>query len=279
MPVVGINTFAYVWTTPAFESVRRLADMGYRSFELVVHPPHLPLDDYSNASRRELSALLNEIGAVDCSLNLPSLDHNLASPWPWVRDFSIDQFKRTIDLASDLEIPIVVVVPGRLSPLVPASMEHRTAFLRGCIERLLPYAQSRGVKLAIENVPMAAFPDAASLGAFVRSVGSPDVGVCYDVANAHFFGEEPAAGLRALADLVHVVHVSDTTRRVWRHDPIGKGDVPFAEIPAVLSEIGYQRAVMLEIIDSEPEAALTRSHDLLATIGFPARTALRDATP
>lgn len=272
MVVVGINTFAYVWTTPVIETVRRLADIGYRSFELVIQPPHLALEDYSATSRRELAAFLNTVGAVHCSLNLPSLDHNMTSPWPQVRDFSVEQFKQTIDLASDVGVPYIVVVPGRLSPLVPASIENRTASLRGCIERLLPYAQSRGVKLAIENVPMAAFPDAASLGAFVRSVGSPDIGVCYDAANAHFYGESPAAGLRQLGDLVRIVHLSDTTRKRWKHDPIGAGDVPFAEISPALKEIGYDRAVMIELIDPEPEAAIARSHDLLAKVGFPACT-------
>lgn len=272
MTVVGVNTFPYAWNTPAIDSVRRLADMGYRSFELVCHPPHLPLESYDAGSRRELSALLDHLGAVHSSVNLPSLDHNLASPWPQMRDFSVEQFRQTIDLASDIGISCVVVVPGRLSPLVPAGMEERTAFLRGCIERLLPHAQSRGVRLAIENVPMAAFPDAGTLGTFVRSIGSRDVGVCYDLANAHFYGEDPAAGLRELADLIQVVHVSDTTRTVWRHDPIGMGDVPYAGIPAVLEQIGYDRAIMLEIIDPDPEGAIISSHDLLVQAGYPERT-------
>ena len=30
---IGINTYAYAWTTPAADVVRRLADLGYRGFE------------------------------------------------------------------------------------------------------------------------------------------------------------------------------------------------------------------------------------------------------
>jgi sugar phosphate isomerase/epimerase len=116
MTKVGINTYAYAWTTPAIDCVQRLADIGYRSFELLVHPPHLPLEDFDQPSRRRLAAALSEIGAVDCSVNLPSLDHNLASPWPQVRSASIAMFKQTIDLASDLNIPWLVTVPGRMSP-------------------------------------------------------------------------------------------------------------------------------------------------------------------
>ena len=271
MTVVGVNTFAYANTTPVLETVRRLSGIGYRSFELVVQPPQLPLRDYDAASRRELSGLLSTLDPVHCSLNLPSLDHNMASPWREVRDFTVDMFKQAVDLASDLAVPNIVVVPGRLSPFVPASPESRTKRLRDCVERVLDYAQPRGVGLAIENVPMGAFPDAISLGAFVRGFASPEVGVCFDVANAHFYRESPAAGLRQVADVLRIVHVSDTTQEVWKHDPVGTGTVPFGEVPAVFDEIGYDGVVMIEILDPDPEAAIIRSHDLLTKVGFPSR--------
>lgn len=272
MTTVGINTYAYAWTTPAIDCVRRLADIGYRSFELIVHPPHLPLEDFDQPSRRCLAAALSEIGAVDCSINLPSLDHNLASPWPQARLASIAMFKQTIDLASDLNIPWLVTVPGRMSPLAPPTMADRTNWMRESIERLLPHARTRGVKLAIENVPIASFPDAAALGAFVRSFGTPDIAVCYDAANAHFIGESPADGIRKLVDLLRIVHVSDTTRTVWRHDPVGTGTVPFAEVAEALEGIGFGGPTMMEILADDPEAALTHSHDILASVGFPSRS-------
>ena len=46
---IGINTYAYAWTTPAADAVRRLAELGYRSFELLIHPPHLPLDEFAKS--------------------------------------------------------------------------------------------------------------------------------------------------------------------------------------------------------------------------------------
>jgi sugar phosphate isomerase/epimerase len=272
MTTIGINTYAYAWTTPAIDCVRRLADIGYRSFELLVHPPHLSLEDFVQASRRRLAALLSEIGAINCTMNLPSLDHNMASPWPQVRAASVAMFEQTLDLASDLNIPWLVTVPGRMSPLAPASLTNRTNWTRECIEKLLPHARNRGVRLAIENVPMASFPDAASLGAFVRSFGSSDVAICYDAANAHFIGESPAEGIRQLADQLRIVHVSDTTRTVWRHDPVGTGTVPFAEVAKALGEIGFIGPTMMEIIADDPEAALIRSHDILASAGFPSRS-------
>lgn len=271
MTTIGINTYAYAWTMPAAETVRRLSDLGYRAFELLVHPPHLPIEDFTPASRRELAALLARLDTARCSMNLPSLDHNMASAWARVRRASVAMFEDTIDLAADLGIPWLVTVPGRISALSPASMEDRTRWMREGIEAILPRAEKRGVGLAIENVPFASFPDAASLGAFVRGFGSPAVAACYDAANAHYIHEDPAEGIRQLADQIRIIHLSDTPQDVWKHDPVGTGTVPFAAVAAAIAEIGFEGPTMLEIVDGDPEAAITRSHDLLAEAGFPAR--------
>ena len=271
MPALGVNTYSYIWSTPAAECVCRLADLGYRTFELMVHPVHLPLDGFDAAERRQLAAILVEIGATDCSLNLPSLDQNLASAVPRVRAASVQMFRDVIDLASDLGIGWLVAVPGRMSPLFPPPLAERSAWMRESIEALLPHAEARGVRLAVENVPMASFPDAASLGAFVRGFGSDSLAVCYDAANAHFIGESPADGIRRLADVLRIFHLSDTDRTVWKHDRVGNGTVPFAEIPPALASAGFTGPCILEIVDTDPETAILKSHEALAQVGFPAR--------
>ena len=268
---IGINTYAYAWTTPAEEVVRRLADLGYSSFELLIHPPHLPLDGFDAGSRRRLATALDEVGVTHRSLNLPSLDHNLASPMPRARKAAVQMFRDTIDLAVDLGVDWLVLVPGRMSALAPPSHEQRSSWLREGVDVLLPYAEAKGVRLAVENIPMAAFPDSASLGAFARGYGSATLGVCYDAANAHFIGESPAEGIRQLADVLRIVHLSDTYRHSWRHDPVGQGDVPFASLPAALADAGFEGPCFLEIIDPDPEAAIIRSHDALAAAGFAPR--------
>lgn len=270
-PRVGINTYAYAWTTPAADCVRRLGDLGYRDFELIVHPPHLAIEEFDAASRRELASVLRAVRTGLCSLNLPSLDHNVASPWRRVRAGSVAIFRDTIDLAADLGIEWIVLVPGRISPLAPPSVADRTAWVRESVEALLPHAEARGVRLAIENVPMASFPDAASLGAFVRGFGSPLVAACYDAANAHFIGESPAEGIHQLADVMRIFHLSDTPRDVWRHDPVGTGTVPFAQAAAALSAVGFDGPCMMEILDPDPQSAILRSHDALAAMGFAPR--------
>ncbi len=136
------------------------------------------------------------------------------------------------------------------------------------MEKLLPRAEARGVRLCVENVPFASFPEAAALGDFVRGFRSPAIGVCYDAANAHFIGEDVAQGVAGLADLLKVVHLSDTTRQVWRHDRIGLGDVPAEAFARALDEAGFAGPCTLEIIDADTEGALADSCRALADFGF-----------
>ncbi len=265
---LGVNTYGYIWSTPAADCVRQLGALGYREFELVLNPPHLALDEFASGERKRLAASSAAEGLVVRSLNVPSLDHNLASPMRRMREYSVNLFTDAIDLAADLGATHLVVVPGRMSPLFPPPHEQRETWMRESLDALVPRAERRGVTLALENVPFASFPDAAALGAFVREYGSRSLGVCYDVANAHFIGESPGAGLRALRELVHLVHLSDTTRSAWRHDEAGLGDVPFAQVHTALDDINFEGTCMLEIISSEPESAIQRSHETLTAFGF-----------
>ena len=265
---ISINTYSYIWSQSAADCVRRLADLGYRHFELMIHPPHLPLDDFPPAARRELRAAVKAAGATISSINMPSLDQNLASPFKRVRAASVAMFVDAVDLAADLGAPWFVTVPGRMSPLFPPAPADRKAWVTESIEALLPHAAARGVGLAVENVPFAAFPDVAALGDFVRSFRSSSLGVCYDAANAHFIGESPAKGVAQLADLLKVAHLSDTTQNIWRHDRIGLGDVPVAEFARALDEAAFDGPCTLEIIDPDPEASILASHRAIADLGF-----------
>ncbi len=265
---LGINTYGYIWSTPAAACVRRLAELNYHHFELVIHPPHLPLDGFEPSARRELRSAIEEHGAKVGALNLPSLDHNLASPFARVRAASVAMFADAIDLAGDLGAEWLVTVPGRMNPLFPPAPADRAKWMTESIAALLPRAEARGVGLAVENVPFAAFPDAISLGQFVRSFESAMIGVCYDAANAHFIGESPAEGIARLADLLRIVHLSDTGREAWRHDRVGAGSVPFGEVARALNEVGFQGPCTLEIIASDPETAILHSHRALTPFGF-----------
>lgn len=265
----GINTYSYIWSLPADQCLTTLMERGYREFELMIHPPHLSFDR-ATAEYQALRRVMLGGEAEVHSLNLPSLDTNLASVFTDMRAFSQGMFRKALELCSSLEVPYLVTVPGRVSPLFPPDRAVTRDLMQRSIEALLPDAERLGVKLAIENVPFASFPEAQSVVEFVTAMASPHLAIVYDVANAHFIGEDPASGIEAVQDYLAVVHFSDTTRSAWRHDPIGEGDLDFSAACAALDQISWSGPVMMEIISNEPGAAIERSHRALARHGFPA---------
>jgi L-ribulose-5-phosphate 3-epimerase len=123
-----------------------------------------------------------------------------------------------------------------------------------------------GVEIWAENMPFAFLPDIEGLLGALDSYGNDAIKVCYDVANAYFIGEDPVAGIPRIGNRLRIIHLSDTTRSIYRHDPIGAGDMDFARILPAVMAAGLPRAPILEIISSEADRDLDLSIERLAAI-------------
>jgi sugar phosphate isomerase/epimerase len=65
-----------------------------------------------------------------------------------------------------------------------------------------------------------------------------------------------------------IVHLSDTARQAWRHDPVGQGTCDFAGFGATLREIGYASTSMLEIVSERPVEDIAQSHRRIVEWGW-----------
>ncbi len=141
-------------------------------------------------------------------------------------------------------------------------------FFLEALDVLLPVARQAHVELYLENMSFAFLPAADELMDVLDRYGSDEIKICYDVANAHFIGEQPSEGLSAVASRLALVHFSDTTQETYRHDPIGDGDVDFSKLPEALSKVGYTAPVVLEIIAPHADDSIARSIAFLQGSGF-----------
>jgi len=189
-----------------------------------------------------------------------------------MRRHSLQLLRAIVELAGDLEVPGVVVGPGKANPLMPAPREQLTGHFFRALDSLAPHAERVGTRLYVENMPFAFLPDAQSLMAALERYGDARIAVIYDIANAVFIGEDPGEGLRCVRDRLKLVHLSDTPREVYRHSAVGLGVVPFATIPPLLGEVGYADLPMLEIVADDPDDALRTSALRLFELGWPCST-------
>lgn len=267
-PAFGCNTYSYTISHPATDCLSRLADTGFSEFEVMMYPGHLWPPDAGPAERKAVSRLIESRALSIVTLNMPNVDMNIAGASAEMRRYTLDLLRQIVQLAGDLGVPGVVIGPGKANPLFPAPRERLMGYFKAALDELCPLAEKAGTELWVENMPFAFIPDIEGLMQALDGYGNDRIGIVYDVANGYFIDEDIGGALRRCRKRLKLVHLSDTHRNVYRHDPVGQGSVPFRELPPVLAEIGYARRPMLEIISRNADGDILSSAEALVGMGL-----------
>jgi L-ribulose-5-phosphate 3-epimerase len=264
----AVNTYAYCMSHGAQGCLGHLAQQGYTDFELVLFPGHLWPAELDSGARRRLREHTESKALRLITLNMLNIDINVAAASREMRDYSLAMLCDSVVLAGELGVPGVIVGPGKPNPLFPLPRARMMEYFYAALDRLVPLAAQCGTAIWIENLPIAFLPDADGLMSALDRYGNASVGIVYDVANAVFHREDPVSGLRRVRERLRLVHLSDTGHELYRHDPVGRGVVPFAALPPVLDEIGYTERPMLEIITATPDRDIRASAEKLLAMGW-----------
>ena len=264
----GCNTYSYMRSHSAEACLARLADFGFEEFELMVHPGHLWPAELTAAQRSAIRRMMQQRGLQLTALNMPNIDINVAGAAAEMRAYSLNLVSETVRLAGELGARGVVIGPGKANPLFPAPAAELIGHFFAALDRLGPVAAASGTALWVENMPFAFLPAIGDLVDALKQYGNDAVRIVYDIANAHFIGEDFVAGLQQCRARLALVHLSDTGRQIYRHDPVGLGTVPFAEVPRALHAAGYSARPMLEIVSRDPDRDIVASASKLALLDF-----------
>lgn len=264
----GCNTYSYMRSHTAEACLTRLADFGFREYELMVHPGHLWPAEMSPKQRRALRRCIEQENLQLTALNMPNIDINVTAAAGEMRAYSLNLLSETVRLAGDLGARGIVIGPGKANPLFPAPAEELMPRLFAALDHLAPIAEASGIELWMENMPFAFLPGIAELLRAIDEYGNEGIRIVYDIANAHFIDEDFDAGLKQCEERLALVHLSDTGHQIYRHDAVGLGTVPFADIPHALEAVGYHARPMLEIISNNPDRDIVASAGELAVLGF-----------
>ena len=262
----GVNSYSYMRSLGAEVCLGKLADQGFVEFELMVHPGHLWPAELSAEQRSALRRAIEQRGLTLTALNMPNIDINVAGAAAEMRAYSLNLLTETVRLAGELGARGVVIGPGKANPLFPAAAVELVGYFFAALDRLAPVAEKSGTALWVENMPFAYLPAIGGLMDTLTQYGNDAVRIVYDVANAYFIGEDFTAGLHYCRERLALVHLSDTGREVYRHDPVGLGSVPFADVPRALAAVGYKARPMLEIISRDPDRDIVASAAKLAVL-------------
>lgn len=259
---LGGTTYSWLHQASLYEAIQHLSATGFRQIEVTSAAPHLQATAFGSYERHELRRTITSAGLSVSSTNPGFLDINLISPSNDFRRASLCAIRAELELAHDLEAPIVILMPGRRHALSPAPEEACRWWLDQALEILLERAAKLGVTIAMETNPYGYLGSARQLCELVDHVGSPNLGIAYDVANT-INQEDPLDGVRAAGHRIRIAHMSDTWRERWAHTSPGRGEVDFERYAEALRAIGFDGVTIYELIDMEPP--LPRLRDDIAT--------------
>ncbi len=266
-PTCGACTYSWLWDLPLQEAVRRIANMGFRYFELMTAPPHCWPRGWSAADRADFRKLYESLGLRLTSVNPTFLDLNMASPNPGIRDETITQLRETIRLAHDIGAGIVVAIAGKQHALISPDPAYLWGLITEALGRLLPECERLGVTFGLEN-GYTVIARADQMVRLCRELSHPNLKIVYDIANATM-AESPLDGLELVAKDLALVHVSDTDEKIWGHNRIGTGAVDFAAVTERLRKLDYRGPTIMEIVDrGAPDESNRISLQRLQALGW-----------
>jgi sugar phosphate isomerase/epimerase len=232
-------------TMDLFGFVDLAADLGLDAVEPTAY--YFPEDcgpDYLHRLRRHAFLLGLDISGT-------AIRNDFCLPPGAERDQELAKARTWIDRAADLDAPTLRLLSGEWRQGT-ADEELERLVIQG-IEELLPYAEKRGVVLALENHGGGVTVTADQLLRLVRAIKSDSFGVNLDTGNFH--GPDPYAEAAAAAPYAVNVQVKTEIRRRGR----SKEPADLAKVVGLLRQAKYSGYVVLEYDAAEdPLTAVPR---------------------
>jgi len=204
-------------------------------------------DEMSATGQREFRHILQEVG-----LSIASLDFPTRRPLcdPDRLDARLDALKKVMEFAYQVDARTVTL---RLGGLPQDADEAGRRLMLSVLDDLARHANRVGVTLALG----AGRESAARLAELLNSVKSGPIGVNFDPATAVAAGQDPAAMLRSFSNLVAHVMVRDAVHLAdgaGDEVPVGRGEVPWNEMLALLHEMDYRGWLTVDRTQGEDRA-------------------------
>lgn len=230
-PQLLCSTAAF-FSRPLREAFEHIAGAGFSGVEIMV------TRDPDTQEAHRLRDLSEEHGLAIRAIHAPFL---LMTRSVWGTD-PVGKIYRAIELAEDLDVPLVVVHPP---------YRWQTAYRRWLDDRLPELSDHTGVRVAVENM----FPVRlrGGRGVSFHTRHQPDElerfsDVVLDTSHAAVSGLDLGQTYRRLGDRIAHVHLSNNAGKGWdSHLPVEQGVLPLAGFLELIAGDGFAGAVSLEL--------------------------------
>lgn len=241
---------------PVKESMILAKEAGFDGIELSLDESGPTGLEATDKDWENIKKTADEIGIA-----LPSLATGLYWSYPFtsddaaVREKGISIAKRQLEAAKILKADSILIVPGAVDvPFIPdfAAVQYDVAYERAlsAFMQLKAKAEDLQIHIGVENVWNHFLLSPLEMCDFVDKIGSPYVGVYFDVGNVVATGL-PEHWIRILGKRICKVHFKDYKRSgggLSGFVDLLAGDVNWPEIMKAFAEVGYDDWATAEMI-------------------------------
>ena len=226
---------------PLAGTAERLATLGYDGVELA--------GDLEKYKAAEVKAVMDDHGLEVLSLTPDNVDP--AHPDTAVREEALDYYLRLLDFAAELGGPIVSChgAVGRVRAVTSYEEERRVYV--DSVQRIGRRAEALGLQVAMEvlnRYEAHLLCTAAETIRFVETVGCASVGILLDAYHMNIEEADLRSAVLAARDHLVLFHAADSNRKA-----VGRGHTDFLGLMRTLSEIGYDRSIIVECTAPGPD--------------------------
>lgn len=220
----------------------RASEMGFDSVELHIRDPH-KIDAVRLLEISDKHEI--RIAAVGTGLEYGLNGFNITSPDKSLRDKMSSRLKEHINLAARFN---AVVFVGLLRGKAP-NYASRQEYLDRFAEELAPiasYAAEKGVMLGLEPIVFYLtnlLNTTEETLEFLKRPGLESVQLLLDTHHMFIEDKDMFESFRMCKGKIAHLHISDSNRQYP-----GGGNVDYVKVGSVLKEIGYDKAVSLEVV-------------------------------
>jgi len=266
---LGASEMVFAYSTNAFvkfgllDVLARIARLGFRGVEIMGDRPHLYPPDFDPEALITLNKIVDLYNLKITNINsftLFAVGDTYLPSWiesePSRRRIRVQHTLDSLRVASALGCKNISVPPG--GPLDGISRQEAMGRFHRGMEQVIPLAGELRVRVLVEPEPGLLLENSRQFRDFIREVGSPWVGLNFDMGHFFCVGEDPVAVFEDLFPWVGHVHLEDIgPDRAHNHLIPGLGVLDFPGIFEAVSRLGYDGDMSLELypyVDMPEEA-------------------------